>query len=190
MRSIQLPVVLFGVALSVLFLCSCSSNRSYMSDRYSGKELANLPSIPADYSSRLPQHIAIGEKAVIVDPNVHAWGAYNSSGDLVKAGNAVAGAGWCSDIGRSCRTKVGSFRVYSLGSAGCKSSIFPVPRGGAPMPYCMFFHGGQALHGSPPSHLGEGNFSHGCVRLQVDDAEWLRFNFVNVGTKVVVRPYT
>ncbi|HSW70413.1 MAG TPA: L,D-transpeptidase family protein, partial [Gammaproteobacteria bacterium] len=35
----------------------------------------------------------------------------------------------------------------------------------------------------------DGNASHGCVRLKVQDAEWLRFNFVSIGTKVVVLPY-
>ncbi len=43
------------------------------------------------------------------------------------------------------------------------------------MPYCMFFNGNQGLHGSP--YVMEGNVSHGCVRLSVSDAEWLRFNF-------------
>jgi lipoprotein-anchoring transpeptidase ErfK/SrfK len=27
------------------------------------------------------------------------------------------------------------------------------------------------------------------VRMHVSDAEWLRYNFVNVGTKVIVKPY-
>ena len=84
---------------------------------------------------------------------------------------------------------MGTHRVYSLGGPGCISHLFPIPRGGAPMPYCMYFSGGQALHGVPPYEVGEGNFSHGCVRMHVGDAEWLRYNFVNEGTKVIVRPY-
>lgn len=55
------------------------------------------------------------------------------------------------------------------------------------MPYCMFFNGNQALHGS--HELAEGNISHGCVRISVDDAYWVRFNFANVGTKVIVMSY-
>ena len=35
----------------------------------------------------------------------------------------------------------------------------------------------------------DGNASHWCVRLNVSDAEWLRFNFVHVGTKVMVKSY-
>jgi lipoprotein-anchoring transpeptidase ErfK/SrfK len=64
-----------------------------------------------------------------------------------------------------------------------------MPHGGAPMPYCMFFNRNQALHGSPDHEVVDGNISHGCVRMHVPEAEWLRYNFVHVGTKVIVRPY-
>lgn len=176
-----------------LFLSACSTfsptpgiNRS--SPEYTRRE-SDAPSAPTgNYASRLPSQISSTSKTVLIDPNVHAWGAYNN-GKLLNAGLAVAGADWCPDIGRRCHTSSGTFRVSSLGSAGCKSSLYPKPRGGAPMPYCMFFNGNQAMHGSSPSHLAEANLSHGCVRLRVSDAEWLRFNFVNVGTKVIVRPY-
>lgn len=124
---------------------------------------------------------------IVIDPNVHVWGAYDANGNLVKAGLATAGNDWCPDIKRACRTKAGSFRIQSLGSAGCKSSIYPLPKGGAPMPYCMFFNGHQGLHGS--YQVVEGNLSHGCVRLQVADAQWIRFNFARIGTKVIVKPY-
>ena len=183
-----------GTGLSVLALCSVtlalSSCSSMSSDMYysDGGSYSYNNSAPSDYSSRLPQTIAGGEKVVIVDPRVHAWGAYEN-GTLVKSGQATAGSDWCPDIGRPCRTSSGSFRVSSLGGPDCKSKIFPVPKGGAPMPYCMFFHGGQALHGVSEGEVVDGNISHGCVRLHVADAEWLRFNFVNVGTKVVVKPY-
>lgn len=140
-------------------------------------------------SSRLPQQIASpGEKLIVVDPHVHAWGAYSSNGELLRSGIATAGKRWCPDIDRPCRTAVGSFRIYSLGSFNCVSHKFPVEKGGgAPMPYCMFFNGGQGLHGS--YEVVDGNASHGCVRLHVDDAEWLRFNFANIGTKVIVKSY-
>ena len=136
-----------------------------------------------------------GEKIIIVNPNVHAWAAYTPDGELVRTGMATAGNDWCRDIHRSCRTKAGSFRIYSLGNSSCKSRKFPVPRGGAPMPYCMFFNGGQALHGS--YEVVRANVSHGCVRLKVNDAEWLRFDFVEgpnssngyQGTRVIIKPY-
>lgn len=138
--------------------------------------------------ARLPQHIsAPGERLIIVDPSVHAWGAYNSDGSLVRQGLATAGANWCDDIDRPCRTTVGNFRITSLGSEECISNLYPVGEGGAPMPYCMHFNGGQALHGS--YEVVDANASHGCVRMRVHDAEWLRYNFAQVGTRVVVRPY-
>ncbi len=128
-----------------------------------------------------------GNKVIIVDPNEHAWGAYGPDGVLVAQGPASTGKGYCPDLGRACKTPSGNFAVYRKGSADCESSIFPIPEGGAPMPYCMFFHGGYALHGS--DHVPNYNASHGCVRLQPSDAQWLSSNFVTVGTKVKILPY-
>lgn len=136
-----------------------------------------------------------GEKVIIIDPRVHAFGAYDEDGQLVRSGVVTAGGSWCRDIRRSCRTRSGTFRIYSLGGPECRSRKYPLPRGGAPMPYCMFFNGGQGLHGS--YEVVYGNISHGCVRMHVDDARWLRYNFVDGpnysnnyrGTKVVVRSY-
>lgn len=166
-------------------LASCST----MSTMNSSSHRHGYTQMSGDYSSRLPQHISTGEKTVLVDPNVHAWGAYNADGSLVRAGLATAGANYCPDLGRRCHTGAGSFRIESLGSPNCKSTMFPIGRGGAPMPYCMFFNRNQALHGTPEGEVVEGNISHGCVRMHVADAEWLRYNFANVGTKVVVKPY-
>ncbi len=140
-----------------------------------------------NYASRLPKNIAPGERVIVVNPHTHVWGAYTESGKLVRAGLATAGARYCNDIGRSCRTKTGEFRIFSLGDSDCVSSLYPVGEGGAPMPYCMFFNGGQGLHGS--DHLAEGNLSHGCVRISVNDAEWLRYHFAEKGTKVIIKPY-
>jgi lipoprotein-anchoring transpeptidase ErfK/SrfK len=128
-----------------------------------------------------------GEKMVLVDPQEHAWGAYDASGRLIRSGVAAAGADWCKDMGQECHTSTGSFRVRSLGSKNCVSPTFPMPHGGAPMPYCMYFTPEQALHGS--YEVRRANISHGCVRLHVADAAWLRFHFVDVGTLVVVEPY-
>jgi len=148
-------------------------------------------------SSPLPQRIkSSGEKFIFVDPREHAWGAYDAKGILVRWGLATAGANWCSDIDKACRTRSGSFRIFSLGDETCYSRKFPVPDGGAPMPYCMYFNGGQALHGS--DEVVYGNESHGCVRMHVSDARWLRYHFVQApnssnhyrGTLVVIRPYS
>lgn len=133
----------------------------------------------------------IQEKTFIFDPKLLAWAAYDAQGNLIKTGKASGGKSWCPDIGSSCRTKVGTFAVYQKGSAYCKSSKFPIRRngrsGGAPTPYCMFFKGGFAIHAS--DDLPDRNASHGCVRTSLDDAAWLHKNFIDVGTKVIVKPY-
>jgi lipoprotein-anchoring transpeptidase ErfK/SrfK len=139
-------------------------------------------------SSRLPSILPNNsEKLILVDPKVHRWGAYSSDGKLIRSGLATSGSDWCGDIDRPCRTKSGVFRIYSLGDSKCVSNKYPIGEGGAPMPYCMYFNGGQGLHGS--REVAEDNLSHGCVRVSVSDARWIRFNFATYGTKVIVKPY-
>jgi L,D-transpeptidase ErfK/SrfK len=147
--------------------------------------------------SPFPKNIpSSGEKLVIVDPVNLAWGAYDTDGFLVMWGPASSGSDYCRDLDRECHTHSGSFRVYSLGSSDCYSTKFPLPDGGAPMPYCMYFENGQALHGEPNGLPGF-NASHGCVRMYVNDAEWLRYDFIEGpnssnsyrGTRVIVRDY-
>lgn len=126
-----------------------------------------------------------GKSVVVVDLSEQAFGAYDGFGNLINWGPISGGKGYCPDIGRGCHTPTGNFAISSKGGRGCVSSIYPVGIGGAPMPYCMFFHGGFALHGSPevPGY----NASHGCVRMFYEDAEWLNHEFTNYGTKVIVR---
>lgn len=130
---------------------------------------------------------AYSERVIIVDPVAHRWQAYTAAGKLIRSGLATAGGKWCRDLGRPCRTGVGTFRIYSLGSWNCVSSKYPLGIGGARMPYCMFFNGSQGIHGSDA--VVPGNVSHGCVRVSVSDAEWIRYNFARIGTKIIIRPY-
>jgi len=142
------------------------------------------------YIARLPTSIdSGGEKIIIVDPKIFAWGAYDKNGQLVRGGMATAGADYCPDDQAACRTTIGTFRIYSMGGEECASRIYPRPNGGALMPYCMFFHNGESLHGSPDSFLAEANISHGCIHIRIPDAEWLRNQFASIGTKVVIMPY-
>lgn len=141
------------------------------------------------YASLMPQNVKYGEKVIIVDPRLYAWGAYDADGKFVRGGIANAGANYCPDEGGPCRTTTGTFRIYSLGAVDCKSKTYPLPQGGSLMPYCMFFHNGQSLHGTPDPMLVDANISHGCVHMRIPDAEWLRYNFADVGTKVVILSY-
>lgn len=188
MKIIQSYATLFTMSL-VAVLSSCSTYKAPTANE-APTQVAVKPVPPPNYATRIPQKISTnGHRVVVIDPNVHVWGAYDSNGDLVRAGLATAGGNWCPDIHRACHTRAGTFHVQSLGAPSCKSTIYPLPKGGAPMPYCMFFNGNQGMHGSPNGAVVEGNVSHGCVRMHVEDAEWLRYNFVSIGTKVVVKPY-
>lgn len=137
-----------------------------------------------------------GEKLVLIDPRQHAYGAYNAAGQLIRWGIASAGATYCADIQKKCKTTAGLFRIYSIGTYGCTSHQFPLDDGGgAAMPYCMYFNGGQAIHGA--SEVSFNNSSHGCVRVHLDDAAWLSQHFVEApnahnnfqGTRIVVNVY-
>lgn len=134
------------------------------------------------------------EKVIIVDQDKLAWAAYDAQGQLVNWGPIASGRDKCPDSARACRTLTGMYRVFSKESASCKSDVFPIGKGGAPMPYCMYFHKGFALHGS--SDMPGYRASHGCVRMFTRDAKWLNETFVessnaqnnDMGTKVIVRP--
>ncbi|MBS0288197.1 MAG: L,D-transpeptidase [Proteobacteria bacterium] len=130
-----------------------------------------------DYN--LPSKISSGN-IINVDLGQLTWGAYDDGGNLVRSGHVSGGKKYCPDIGRSCRTVTGTFTIYTKKGEDCKSKIFPVGKGGAPMPYCMFFRGGYALHGS--NAVPDYNASHGCVRMSPSDAEWLNLEFVRVGS--------
>ena len=140
------------------------------------------------YSWRFPRRIASsGERLFIFSPRIHQWAAYDEYGRRVARGRANGGSTYCRDLRRPCRTPQGVYRVYSKGTVECKSSKFPMGRGGAPMPYCMFFHRGYAIHGSP--YISNVNGSHGCIRVTTRAARWLHRYFLETGTKVKVLSY-
>lgn len=146
---------------------------------------SNLSSLKALELSPFPlQRNTNGKKLVLVDLGKQAFGAYDAEGQLVHWGPVSGGKGYCPDVGRACNTATGAFKVYRKQGPECISSKFPIETdGGAPMPYCMHFHNGFAMHGST---LPGYNASHGCVRLFFDDAKWLNQNFATIGTRVIV----
>lgn len=123
----------------------------------------------------------------IFNPNTHTWKAINDKGEVVRTGRGSGGRRYCPDIRRGCKTPSGVYRIISKGGASCSSSRYPVGRGGAPMPYCMFFSKYYAIHGSydVPNY----NASHGCVRVRPSEAKWLSKNFIRIGTKVIIKSY-
>lgn len=131
-------------------------------------------------------NIAFAERVFVFSPQKLMWYAYDN-GELVKSGRASGGASYCPDIHRGCRTPSGTYRVIQKGGAGCKSTRYPLPNGGAPMQYCMFFTDLYAIHGS--NNVPNYNASHGCVRVHPQDARWLSQNFIQIGTRVIVQSY-
>ncbi len=123
----------------------------------------------------------------VFDPKTLHWTAINGDGKVVKSGHGSSGRAYCPDIRRACRTPTGTHYVISKGGAGCRSSRYPVGRGGSPMPYCMFFSKYYAVHGS--YEVPNYNASHGCIRVPPEDAKWLYYNFMEVGTPVIIKSY-
>lgn len=139
-----------------------------------------------DYSPMPKQIPATQSKVIVVSLAKEAFGAYDNNGNLLLWGPVSTGEGYCSDIHRGCHTPIGEFIIQYKEGPDCKSTKFPVGKGGAPMPWCMYFHRGFALHGSyeVPGY----NASHGCVRMFVNDAKWLNQNFTRDGeTRVVIK---
>lgn len=114
-----------------------------------------------------------GKKTLVVNISQQRFGAYNSSGYLVKSGRVSTGK-------PGYRTKRGTFRsLQKRGGASCWSNKYKVG-----IPYCMFYHHGFALHGyhDVPSYPA----SRGCIRIKVDDARWLHNDFVDKNTLLIV----
>lgn len=180
----MLQMKICRIAVSFILLVSFSSHAQQYYE-ISGSAFATEG---APLPERMQTH---GEKTILVVPGEHFYGAYGADGKLIRWGIATAGADQCPESDNSCRTKSGQFRIYSTGDSSCISKKYD----SAPMPYCMFFNGGQALHGS--SSIQFDNISHGCVRLHLDDAKWLRYHFVEGpnaansyrGTRVIIKSY-
>lgn len=85
-------------------------------------------------------------------------------------------------------TPAGNFAVYDKlpmqtmqGSAGGESWYVP------DIPWVMYVVGGVAMHGTYWHDMfGSGvRMSHGCINLDMDDAEWL-YEWADIGTTVEI----
>lgn len=137
----------------------------------------------------------VHDNLILVDQKQLAWAAYNKTGQLLRWGPISAGTDRCFESAKGCLTPVGTFYVNRKQGKDCVSKSLPQTysgeKGGASMPYCMYFHQGFALHGS--SSLPGFHASHGCIRLFIEDSKWLNERFVQptsskgLGTKIVVK---
>jgi peptidoglycan hydrolase-like protein with peptidoglycan-binding domain len=81
----------------------------------------------------------------------------------------------------SLPTREGVFDVYAK-SRYHVSTLYHTP-----MPYALFFSGGQAVHYSMFFHaVGYAGASHGCVNVRDESAMARLFDEVPIGTKVVI----
>jgi lipoprotein-anchoring transpeptidase ErfK/SrfK len=79
------------------------------------------------------------------------------------------------------RTREGTFRVFRK-SRHHVSSLF-----GAPMPYAMFFSGGQAVHYSRDfARVGYNGCSHGCVNIRARSTIAWIYSQIRIGDRVYV----
>ena len=140
-----------------------------------------------DYINLPDQITPTGENTFIFSPKMRRWVAYDENGLRVAGGVGNGGADFCEEINEPCRTPIGKFRITRKGDETCASSQFPVGVGGSPMPYCMFFKRGNAIHGSP--YISNQNTSHGCIRVLTPAAKWLSKYFLKYRTQVIVLPY-
>ncbi len=147
-------------------------------------EAASAMQLPPAHTAQPMMQLA---NTFVFSPRTLRWKAINNNGKVVRSGRGSGGRHYCKDVRRACRTPTGTFRIISKRGASCRSSRYPLGRGGAPMPYCMFFSKYYAIHGSPdvPNY----NASHGCVRVKPNDARWLHKNFIRIGTKVIIKSY-
>ena len=152
----------------------------------SGKVLTTTATTTSYQGSHPTSHKASGVPVFIFNPRTHSWALYNSQGKLLKVGKGSGGKNYCPDIRRACRTPAGTFHVIAKKGATCKSSKYPVGKGGAPMPYCTFFTKNHGIHGSydVPNY----NASHGCVRVRPSDAKWIQ-SMLPIGSIVIIKSY-
>jgi lipoprotein-anchoring transpeptidase ErfK/SrfK len=175
MRLILLFVLLMIYQLSFASKSECLNNLTY-----------EEPDIDSTFFQleRSPEQ----ENIFIFSPKKHLWAVYDKNGKRMGLGQATGGKDYCSDTKEPCRTVTGKFQVFRKNDEDCTSNTFPIDEGGgAPMPFCIFFHKGYAIHGS--NHVTHENISHGCIRVTQNAAKWISENYIHHGSYVLVLPY-
>lgn len=179
--------VLWGILFSLYLSFSPSLEASVtVVNEGSSVSSTSIKKVSHHYSAYPASRPGMGVPVFIFNPKTHIWALYNSSGKLLKTGKGSGGKSYCPDVKRACRTPSGTFHVIAKKGAACKSSKYPLGKGGAPMPYCTFFTKNHGIHGSydVPNY----NASHGCIRVRPTDAKWIQ-SMLPMGSIVIVRPY-
>lgn len=123
----------------------------------------------------LPQDCRVDGRVLCADKTTRKL-YYLVDGNLVRTLDARFG---CTSGGRA--TREGTFRIYRK-NRHWVSTIFHTP-----MPYSMFFSGGQAVHFSADfAKRGYRGCSHGCVNIRSMSGISYLFSKMRVGDRVVV----
>jgi lipoprotein-anchoring transpeptidase ErfK/SrfK len=125
--------------------------------------------IPGQVSAKAPAGVPCSAAAVACVSLSRQLAWFMRGGKVVRGPIRVA-------TGRAgYGTEVGTFRVYRKNRMWY-STIY----NNAPMPYSVFFDGGEAFH--------QGSVyvrSHGCVHVSAGNAAWV-YNFLHIGDRVQV----
>jgi len=175
---------LITIAVSSFILATMSGCSTY---NVSDANIFDFGSAPSRTVYNPPGPYFNSKGTFVFSPRQLTWYAFDPDGTIAASGRASGGQHYCADVGRGCKTPIGRFSVHRKGDVTCISNKYPLGGGGARMPYCMFFHGGYAIHGA--TNVPNYNASHGCIRVFPGDAAWLSQNFIRHGTTVIVKPY-
>ncbi|MBV8801622.1 MAG: L,D-transpeptidase [Gammaproteobacteria bacterium] len=179
----QVFVLLFILFFSTEIVADVDIEKSFLYSKNIKYEEKNVD------TTVFPKKRPISERNIFIfNPNKLVWAVYDKNGDRVGIGKASGGKDYCADIHASCRTVEGEYTVFRKEDKDCTSKTFPIDEGGgAPMPHCMFFYKGYAIHGS--SYIPNKNVSHGCIRVSKDAAKWMNENYIHEGSLVIVESY-
>jgi hypothetical protein len=128
---------------------------------------------PPKKSVKLPSRCKTSGRVLCADKTKRKL-YYVKAGKVVRTLDARFG---CSGMA----TRQGTFKVFRK-SRNHVSSLFHTP-----MPYAMFFSGGQAVHYSPDfARNGYNGCSHGCVNTRSRSTIAWIFDQIRIGDRVVV----
>lgn len=133
---------------------------------------------------------------LVFSPRDLAWGLY-VDGNLKMWGAAAGGREYCENLGRTCRTPVGTFKV--IATYGATGSLAR-PIGCAqcePIPFFTLFHLSDEIEraqvgvGVHPGDINGEHLSHGCVRTSYQSARYIHEFYENLppGSSVTVLQY-
>jgi peptidoglycan hydrolase-like protein with peptidoglycan-binding domain len=128
---------------------------------------------PPKNSVNLPNRCETSGRVLCVDKTKRKL-YYVKAGSIIKTADARFG---CPGMA----TRTGTFKVFRK-SRHHVSSLFNTP-----MPYAMFFSGGQAVHYSPDfARVGYNGCSHGCVNIRSRSTIAWIYDRIRVGDRVYV----